>query len=69
MCARCTETLPRDGIMLIARRLAERGVRYVQCYHGGGQPWDSHHGSNHPENHKKLSRESDKPIAALIDRL
>ena len=28
--------------MLIARRMAERGVRYVQCYHGAGQPWDNH---------------------------
>lgn len=28
--------------MLIARRLVERGVRYVQLYHGDVQPWDSH---------------------------
>ena len=28
--------------LLIARRLAERGVRYIQCYHGSGQPWDNH---------------------------
>ncbi len=28
--------------MLIARRLIERGVRVVQCYHGDVQPWDSH---------------------------
>ena len=28
--------------MLIARRLVERGVRFVQVWHGAGQPWDSH---------------------------
>src|SRR5207249_3914548 len=35
-----------DGVqgrqLLIARRLVERGVRFVQCYHGDVQPWDSH---------------------------
>ena len=49
---------------LIARRLAERGVRYVQVYHGAGQPWDSH--ANVAEAHKRLARESDQPIAALL---
>jgi hypothetical protein len=49
---------------LIARRLAERGVRYVQVYHGAGQPWDSH--QNVFEAHKRLTRESDQPIAALL---
>src|SRR5213078_2428252 len=28
--------------LLIARRLVERGVRFVQVWHGAGQPWDSH---------------------------
>jgi hypothetical protein len=28
--------------ILIARRLVERGVRFVQVWHGAGQPWDSH---------------------------
>lgn len=50
--------------MLIARRLAERGVRYVQCYHGGGQPWDNHSGLL--PRIKQLTKESDKPIAALL---
>ena len=27
---------------LIARRLLERGVRFVQLWHGAGQPWDNH---------------------------
>jgi len=35
-----------DGVqgrqMLITRRLIERGVRFVQVWHGQGQPWDSH---------------------------
>lgn len=53
--------------LLIARRLAERGVRYVQCYHGGGQPWDNH-GALVPRI-KQLARESDQPIAALLSDL
>src|SRR5205823_13018232 len=38
--------------LLIARRLIERGVRVVQCYHGDVQPWDSH--DLIEENHRKL---------------
>lgn len=53
--------------MLIARRLAERGVRYVQVYHGAGQPWDNHSGIL--PRIKKLTRESDRPIAALLTDL
>ncbi|MEQ8786178.1 MAG: DUF1501 domain-containing protein [Pirellulaceae bacterium] len=53
--------------MLIARRLAERGVRYVQCYHGGGQPWDNHSGI--VPRIKALTKESDQPIAALLTDL
>jgi len=53
--------------LLLARRLAERGVRYVQCYHGNGQPWDSHAGLL--PNHQRLARESDQPIAALLEDL
>ena len=53
--------------MLIARRLAERGVRYVQCYHGGGQPWDNHSGI--VPRIKQLTAESDQPIAALLTDL
>jgi hypothetical protein len=53
--------------LLLARRLAERGVRYIQCYHGTGQPWDSH--ASLVRNHEKLCRESDQPIAALLDDL
>ena len=53
--------------LLIARRLLERGVRYVQVYHGAGQPWDSH--QNVADNHRRLCKESDAPIAALLDDL
>ena len=53
--------------MLIARRMAERGVRFVQCYHGGGQPWDNH-GSIVPRI-TALAGESDQAIAALLTDL
>jgi Protein of unknown function (DUF1501) len=55
---------------LIARRLVERGVRFVQIYHGGGhqqQNWDAHNGVE--ENLKIHCPEIDKPIAALLGDL
>jgi hypothetical protein len=39
--------------LLIARRLIERGVRFVQLWHGAGQPWDNH--DNIEVNHRKLA--------------
>lgn len=53
--------------LLTARRLIERGVRVVQCYHGDVQPWDSH--DNIAANHKRLGQEIDGPIAALLTDL
>src|SRR2546423_739810 len=53
--------------LLIARRLIERGVRVVQCYHGDVQPWDSHELVE--ENHRKLAGEIDQGIAALLTDL
>jgi hypothetical protein len=53
--------------MLMARRLAERGVRYVQVWHGAGQPWDSHTGIE--DSHRRLAAECDQPIAALLQDL
>jgi hypothetical protein len=53
--------------MLIARRLVERGVRYVQVWHGEGQPWDSH--ERIEANHRKLAGECDRAIGALLDDL
>jgi hypothetical protein len=52
---------------LIARRLVERGVRFVQLYSGGGHieaTWDGH--NDCITNHKTHAGETDKPIAALI---
>jgi len=53
--------------MLIARRLIERGVRFVQVWHGAGQPWDSH--DDIKDAHGNLGRESDQPIGALLKDL
>ena len=49
---------------LMARRLVERGVRFVQCYCGSGGAWDAH--SDIEGNHSKWCRASDKPIAGLL---
>ena len=60
-----------DGVhgrqTLIARRLLERGVRYVQLWHGAGQPWDHH--AQIEANHRKNADEIDQPIAALLTDL
>src|SRR5262249_22045211 len=48
---------------LIARRLAERGVRITQVYYGNGQPWDDH---KDIANHRNHAQKSDRPIAALL---
>ncbi len=53
--------------LLIARRLSERGVRYVQVYHGAGQPWDSHNSLE--TNHRRLCEHADQPLAALLQDL
>ena len=53
--------------MLMARRLVERGVRYVQCFHGDRQPWDSH--NSLVPRLTQLCKESDQPIAALLTDL
>jgi hypothetical protein len=49
---------------LLARRLVERGVRFVQLYHGAGSKWDAH--TKIESNHGQLCRSSDKPIAGLL---
>ena len=53
--------------ILIARRLVERGVRFVQVWHGQGQPWDNH--DDIEVNHRRLAGECDKAIGALITDL
>ncbi|WP_165068600.1 DUF1501 domain-containing protein [Paludisphaera rhizosphaerae] len=52
---------------LIARRLLERGVRYVQLWHGAGQPWDDHAAIE--KNHRAHAADIDGPIAALLTDL
>ena len=52
---------------LLARRLVERGVRFVQLYCGSGSKWDAH--SNVEGNHSRYCRESDRPIAGLLKDL
>ena len=56
-------------LCLAARRLVERGVRFVQVFHGGGGggEWDAH--SDIKNNHGKLAMQVDQPIAALLKDL
>ncbi|WP_153557146.1 DUF1501 domain-containing protein [Roseimaritima sediminicola] len=53
--------------ILIARRLVERGVRYVQLWHGAGQPWDNH--DDLATNHRRLAGQCDRAIGALLSDL
>ena len=48
----------------LARRLVERGVRFVQVYSGSGSGWDAH--GDVEDNHSKMCRSCDKPIAGLL---
>jgi hypothetical protein len=52
---------------LLARRLIERGVRFVQVYCGAGSQWDAH--ADIEGNHTKMCLRADKPSAALIQDL
>ena len=60
-----------DGVhakqCLMARRLVERGVRFVQLWHGAGQPWDSH--DEIEKNHSQLAGQCDQAIGALLQDL
>lgn len=73
-----TETLALYGVdqkatrdfgqrCLLARRMIERGVRFVQVYSGDTVGWDAH--SDVLDNHTKLCRATDKPVAALLTDL
>ncbi len=53
--------------ILIARRLVERGVRFVQVWHGNSQPWDNH--DDIEVNHRNLARSCDQAIGALLTDL
>lgn len=63
-------TLPFGAKCLLARRLVEQGVRFVQVYSGtaeGFDDWDSH--SQNAHNQRKMAARVDKPIAALLTDL
>ena len=65
-------TEPFGRQCLMARRLVERGVRFVQLYHGGlgnqnTDTWDAH--ADVRENHTRHAAEVDQPIAALLTDL
>jgi hypothetical protein len=53
--------------ILIARRLIERGVRFVQLWHGAGQPWDNH--DDIEVNHRNLAKQCDQALGALLKDL
>ena len=53
--------------LLITRRLLERGVRFIQVWSGGGQPWDNHDGLE--KQHRTLAQQWDRPIAAFLKDL
>ncbi len=52
---------------LLARRLAERGVRFVQLYSGDTNGWDAH--NDVAQNHGLYCRRTDKPVAGLLTDL
>lgn len=60
-----TEAFGRN--CLLARRLVERGVRFVQLYSGTGSKWDSHSGIE--KNHSRLCKSMDQPVGALLTDL
>lgn len=53
--------------LLITRRLLERGVRFIQLWHGEGQPWDNH--DDLEINHRRLAGELDQGLAAFLSDL
>ena len=64
------ETMLVGRQCLLARRLVERGVRFVQLYSGGGvfdQSWDAHNGM--VANHNKRALEIDQPVHGLLTDL
>jgi hypothetical protein len=52
---------------LLARRMVERGIRFVQLYSGTGSKWDSH--SKLEQNHSALCLSTDRPVAGLLTDL
>ena len=69
MCSKCTEKIPgKPGTFaancLLARRLAEKGVKFIQLYHQG---WDQH--GNLPRDIATMAKSVDQPSAALVQDL
>lgn len=63
-----SETKPFGTQLLMARRMVEKGVRFIQIYHGGwNNNWDNHSGLE--EQHRNLCKETDQPIAGLLTDL
>ncbi len=63
-------TKPFGQICLTARRLAERGVRFIQIFHGqngGAGKWDAH--SKLKKTHSELCAQTDRPVAGLLTDL
>ena len=58
------ETAEFGSRCLLARRLVERGVRFVQLYSGDVTGWDAH--DDVEKNHATMCRKTDKPVAALL---
>ena len=52
---------------LLARRMLERGVRFVQVYSGDTNGWDAH--NDVLKNHTQMCRATDQPVAALLTDL
>ncbi len=61
------ETAANGRNCLMARRLVERGVRFLQLYMGSGSKWDAH--TDVEGNHSQYCRETDRPVAGLLKDL
>ena len=61
------DTATFGRMCLLSRRLVERGVQFVQLYHGAGSKWDAHSGIE--ANHSSLCRATDLPISGLLKDL
>lgn len=62
-----SDTNVQSRQLLLARRLIERGVRFVQLYFGDVQPWDSH--TDLANAHRSMAKDLDGPIAAFLTDL
>ncbi len=61
------QTSAYGRLCLLGRRLAERGVRFIQLYCGAGSKWDSH--DKIETKHAEMCRSMDRPVAGLIQDL